>query len=70
MVVCEGRSIASIGLIEDPLDVTRFTSGGTILAGGGSDVDEAFKWMISKSGGGGDIVVIRASGTAAYNSYI
>jgi cyanophycinase len=69
LTVCEVRSPASLGLIGDPLDVTRITSGGTVLAGGGSDVDEAFKWMISKSGGG-DFVVIRASGTAAYNSYI
>ncbi|MGB9893413.1 MAG: cyanophycinase [Candidatus Saccharicenans sp.] len=37
--------------------------------GGGSDVDDAFRWMIQKSGGG-DFVVIRASGSAAYNSYI
>jgi cyanophycinase len=37
--------------------------------GGSTDVDEAIKWMISKSGGG-DFVVIRATGTNAYNSYI
>jgi cyanophycinase-like exopeptidase len=37
--------------------------------GGGTDVDAAFTWMINKSGGG-DFVVIRATGTNAYNSYI
>jgi cyanophycinase-like exopeptidase len=37
--------------------------------GGGTDVDAAFKWMINRSGGG-DFVVIRATGTNAYNSYI
>lgn len=37
--------------------------------GGGSDVDAAFTWMINRSGGG-DFVVIRATGTNAYNSYI
>ncbi|HND47175.1 MAG TPA: cyanophycinase, partial [Anaerolineales bacterium] len=35
----------------------------------GTDVDAAFQWMINKSGGG-DFVVIRASGTDAYNPYI
>lgn len=37
--------------------------------GGGTDVDAAIKWMINRSGGG-DFVVIRATGTNAYNSYI
>lgn len=50
-------------------DVNPTTSGGLLLAGGGTDVDAAFRWMIGKSGGG-DFVVIRASGTDAYNPYI
>jgi cyanophycinase len=50
-------------------DVKTETSGGLALAGGGKDVDAAFQWMITKSGGG-DFVVIRASGTDAYNPYI
>ncbi|MBA3647736.1 MAG: cyanophycinase [Chitinophagales bacterium] len=37
--------------------------------GGSTDVDEAFEWMIDRSGGG-DFVVIRATGTDAYNDYI
>jgi cyanophycinase len=40
-----------------------------VLMGGGPDVDDAFKWMIRKSGGG-NFVVIRATGTEAYNPYI
>ena len=63
------RSPASIGLIGDIADVTRSTSGGTALIGGGTDVDAAMQWMIHKSGGG-DFIVIRASGTDAYNRYI
>ena len=66
---CEARSPASLGRIGNPLDATRFTTGGTVLAGDGQDVDEVFQWMINKSGGG-DFVVIRATGTNAYNSYI
>jgi cyanophycinase len=50
-------------------DVTTSTSAGLLLMGGGTDVDAAFQWMINKSGGG-DFVVIRASGTDAYNPYI
>ena len=45
------------------------TVGGTVIVGGGRDVDEIFQWMINKTGVG-DFVVIRASGTDAYNSYI
>jgi cyanophycinase len=50
-------------------DVKTETSGGAMLMGGGTDVDAAFQWMIKKSGGG-DFVVIRASGSDAYNPYI
>lgn len=50
-------------------DVSPVTSSGFVLMGGGSDVDDAFRWMIQKSGGG-DFVVIRAQGSDAYNSYI
>jgi len=50
-------------------DVTTSTSGGLLLMGGGTDVDAGFQWMIGKSGGG-DFVVIRASGTDAYNPWI
>ncbi|HEX6292030.1 MAG TPA: cyanophycinase [Herpetosiphonaceae bacterium] len=50
-------------------DVARSTTAGLMLMGGSTDVDAAFQWMINKSGGG-DFVVIRASGTDAYNPYI
>jgi cyanophycinase-like exopeptidase len=59
----------SIGIIGDTADVKTSTVAGSVLMGGGKDVDEAFKWMISRSGGG-DVVIIRASGTDAYNKYI
>lgn len=56
-------------LVGDPADVSKFTTGGTCLMGGSTDVDAAFKWMISKSGGG-DFVVIRVDNSTGYNSYI
>lgn len=60
---------ASLGFVGDSTDVIKTVAGGTVLMGGGTDVDAAFKWMIDRSGGG-NVVVIRATGTNAYNSYI
>jgi len=56
-------------LTGDTADVQRQSIGGTVLMGGSKDVDEAIRWMIQKSGGG-DFVVIRASGSDGYNNYI
>jgi cyanophycinase len=53
----------------DPNDVTTRTSAGLLLVGGGTDIDAAMKWMISRSGGG-DFVVIRCTGTDAYDPWI
>src|SRR5438045_3312554 len=50
-------------------DVTTTSTGGTVLMGGGTDVDAAFQWMCGRSGNG-DFLVIRATGTDAYNPYI
>lgn len=44
-------------------------SPGLVLMGGGTDVDAAFQWMCGRAGGG-DFVVIRTTGTDAYNPYI
>ena len=50
-------------------DVTTTTTPGTVLMGGGTDVDAAFQWMCQRTGNG-DFLVIRATGTDAYNPYI
>ena len=50
-------------------DVSTRTLPGFALIGGGKDLDAAFLWMCQKSGGG-DFLVIRATGTDAYNPYI
>jgi cyanophycinase-like exopeptidase len=52
-----------------PADVKPATKGGLQLEGGGTDIDDAFRWLISHAGGG-DIVIIRASGADGYNRYI
>lgn len=56
-------------VVGNPADASRKTSPGALLMGGGTDVAAAFQWLIGKAGGG-DIVVLRASGTDAYNPYI
>jgi len=55
--------------VGNPNDITTSTTPGTVLMGGGTDVDAAFQWMCQRSGNG-DFLVIRATGTDAYNPYI
>src|SRR5215472_2363068 len=55
--------------VGNPNDVTTSTTAGFVLMGGGTDVDAAFQWMCQRSGNG-DFLVIRATGTDAYNPYI
>src|ERR1017187_6048243 len=52
--------------VGNPNDITTSTTPGTVLMGGGTDVDAAFQWMCQRRGGGG-FVVNRATGTDAYN---
>jgi cyanophycinase-like exopeptidase len=56
-------------LTGDGTDVTGDTTFGLGLMGGGTDVDALFTWM-SERAGGGDFVVIRASGEDGYNQYV
>jgi len=50
-------------------DATGDTTLGIGLMGGGTDVDALFTWMSDRAGGG-DFVVIRASGADGYNQYV
>ncbi len=50
-------------------DVQTQPIGGTAMMGGGSDLDEAFRWLCQK-GNGGDFLVLRATGSADYNTYV
>jgi len=42
---------------------------GYALMGGGTDLDEAFRWLCDRAGGG-DLLVLRATGVDDYNPYI
>ena len=50
----------------DPVN-TRHVQG-VVLAGGATDNDDAMRWMLRQADGG-DIVVLRASGSDGYNNY-
>ncbi len=52
-----------------PADVATATQAGFALMGGGSDLDEAFRWLCNRAGGG-DFLVLRATGDDDYNPYI
>jgi cyanophycinase len=58
-------------IVGDPADAPQSANlaSGLVLMGGGTDVDAAFQWMCQRAGGG-DFVVIRTTGTDAYNPYI
>lgn len=51
------------------VDTSPKTASGFALMGGGKDLDAAFQWLCHKSGGG-DFLIIRATGTDAYNEYV
>lgn len=53
----------------DVADVVTTTQKGTVLMGGATENDNAMKWFLQHSGGG-DIVVLRASGSNGYNNYL
>ncbi len=42
---------------------------GYALMGGGSDLDEAFQWLCTRAGGG-DFLILRATGDDDYNPYV
>jgi cyanophycinase len=50
-------------------DIQTTPAAGTAMMGGGSDLDEAFRWLCQK-GNGGDFLILRASGDDDYNSYV
>jgi cyanophycinase len=50
-------------------DVQTRTEAGIAMMGGGSDLDEAFRWLCAKANGG-DFLIVRAHGGADYNPYV
>jgi cyanophycinase len=50
-------------------DIQARPTGGMAMMGGGSDLDEAFRWLC-RGANGGDFLILRAIGNDDYNSYV
>ncbi len=50
-------------------DAQSKVDGGIAMMGGGTDLDEAFRWLCNR-GNGGDFLILRATGDDDYNSYV
>ena len=55
-------------LTGNPNDLITNPNGGICLMGGSSESDEAMKWFLQRANGG-DVLVLRASGSDGYNNY-
>ena len=53
----------------NPADVQTTPAPAVMMAGGGSDLDEAFRWLCQKANGG-DFLILRATGSDDYNSWV
>ncbi len=62
----QGFTATRVGSEEDL--VTK-PEGGICLMGGGRESDEAMRWFLNRANGG-DILVLRASGSDGYNEYL
>lgn len=63
------ESYFSIGITGSAADVETSTQRGIVLMGGSTDVDEAMQWLLARSGGG-DVLILRATGSTGYNQYL
>ncbi len=53
----------------DTADVKPQTQFGLCLMGGATEEDHAIRWLLQRSGGG-DVIVLRTTGTNGYNNYL
>jgi cyanophycinase-like exopeptidase len=53
----------------NPVNVNPTPSMGICLMGGATENDNAMKWLLEKANGG-DVLVLRATGTNGYNNYL
>jgi cyanophycinase-like exopeptidase len=63
-----GQSITSY-FTGNATDLVTVPDGGICMMGGASEHDEAMKWFLERANGG-DILVLRASGSDGYNNYM
>ena len=55
--------------IGNPQDIETHADFGIAMMGGGSDLDDAFRWLCGKANGG-DFLILRARGSDDYNAYV
>jgi cyanophycinase len=53
----------------DTADVRTRPLGGVVLAGGSTDDRDAMRWFLRRANGG-DVIILRASGSDGYNTYL
>lgn len=51
------------------IDISTTPSGGICMMGGATEHDEAMKWFLQRANGG-DVLVLRTSGSDGYNDYM
>ncbi len=66
LTLAQAPEYARVGNTQDIVTKPR---PGYLLMGGGKDVEEAFQWLIERASGG-DFLILRASGTPAYNPFV
>ena len=69
MVGAQGAKAFKYVRVGNAADVSAKTQAGFALMGGGTDLDEAFRWMCAHSGGG-DFLILRSHGGDDYNPYV
>jgi cyanophycinase len=72
LLLCGGISSAAsykYKRVGSDLDAQTHIEPGIALMGGGTDQDEAFRWLCGKANGG-DFLILRARGKDTYNSYV
>jgi len=74
LVLCGSAAVSSAADFEyirqgSPQDVQTHAEAGVAMMGGGTDLDEAFRWLCAKANGG-DFLIVRAHGSTDYNPYV
>lgn len=74
LLLCTGAAFGQSASFEyvrqgNAQDVQTRADFGVAMMGGGSDLDEAFRWLCGKANGG-DFLILRAHGDADYNPYV
>src|SRR4051812_17380252 len=68
-VACAQTTPYQYFLTGSAADVQTPAKPGFALVGGGTDQDDVMRWFLERSGGG-DVVILRASGGDGYNGYL